>query len=822
MAVEIRPQPGPQDTALRSKADILIYGGQAGGGKTWFLCAEPLRRIHNPLFRGVIFRRTSPQITGGGGIWEEANLLYRPQGAKMREGAEMDARFPSGAAIEFCHLQLEKDKYSHQGKQYCCEVGTKIRTKRGLVPVESIVEGDLVETLSGYHQVMLTQKPRLAECVEARIGDNIQVQTTDHAILTTEGWLSYDDMFYGSRRPLTFEPTLSDAACKSEQQSCGQSCTASRSGDNRSSDHSPKNEQAQLSLDRQDVLVASSFSPQSLQDTDCEVCGGSNQESQQLPLLSCLAVLYEPAKQLSSLSSSERSGCNDASCVQHGTLLEDCQGGCSSLLRQCGEQHHFALEVGQSYLPQQVGVEQRNPNCLRLGDSGNTQICTRQLEQYVHPYTMETLDSLCSVVDCICEMKPCGKRLVVDITVANVSHYVSESGLINKNCYIGFDELTHFTETQFFYLLSRNRSTCGIKPYVRATCNPDAGSWVATFISWWIGEDGLPIQERTGLLRYFVRLEDDTLDWGDSAEELSGRHPHIPTEEILSVTFVPATLADNKILMQKDPGYKAKLMSMPRVERERLLGGNWRVSEGSIIDLEWLSRRWTLDSGNFVIPFQGNVYRVPMAKTRRYATVDTAGTSKEKAALAKQGKQPSNSACLVFDHLPSWTFQYEGRQETLRNLIFLRHVYASKVDWPKLKVDIPELLKVWNVQRTWVENAHHGQPLLDEIKCCPKELVGPVIPGMGDTSAGAKLERAVASGMLSRIEFGQIFLPHDHHDWMPGYVRELSTWTGLPDEPADMIDVTSYACYVTKASSSQSWGGVIPHGQQGQKAYGKI
>jgi len=506
MAVEIRPQPGPQDTALRSKADILIYGGQAGGGKTWFLTAEPLRRIHNPLFRGVIFRRTSPQITGGGGIWEEANLLYRPQGAKMREGAEMDARFPSGAAIEFCHLQLEKDKYSHQGKQYC---------------------------------------------------------------------------------------------------------------------------------------------------------------------------------------------------------------------------------------------------------------------------------------------------------------------------YIGFDELTHFTETQFFYLLSRNRSTCGIKPYVRATCNPDAGSWVATFISWWIGEDGLPIQERTGLLRYFVRLEDDTLDWGDSAEELSGRHPHIPTEEILSVTFVPATLADNKILMQKDPGYKAKLMSMPRVERERLLGGNWRVSEGAIIDLEWLSRRWTLDSGNFVIPFQGNVYRVPMAKTRRYATVDTAGTSKEKAALAKQGKPPSNSACLVFDHLPSWTFQYEGRQETLRNLIFLRHVYASKVDWPKLKVDIPELLKVWNVQRTWVENAHHGQPLLDEIKCCPKELVGPVIPGMGDTSAGAKLERAVASGMLSRIEFGQIFLPHDHHDWMPGYVRELSTWTGLPDEPADMIDVTSYACYVTKASSSQSWGGVIPHGQ-GQKAYGKI
>ncbi len=62
-----------------------------------------------------------------------------------------------------------------------------------------------------------------------------------------------------------------------------------------------------------------------------------------------------------------------------------------------------------------------------------------------------------------------------------------------KNCYdwqgteiayLGFDELTHFTEKQFYYLLSRNRSVSGVKPYVRATCNPDADSWVAKLIDW--------------------------------------------------------------------------------------------------------------------------------------------------------------------------------------------------------------------------------------------------------------------------------------------------------------------------------------------------
>src|SRR4029077_9839556 len=59
---------------------------------------------------------------------------------------------------------------------------------------------------------------------------------------------------------------------------------------------------------------------------------------------------------------------------------------------------------------------------------------------------------------------------------------------------ICFDELAHFTAHQFFYLLSRNRSTCGIKPYIRATCNPDADSWVAEFLAWWIDpETGFPI-----------------------------------------------------------------------------------------------------------------------------------------------------------------------------------------------------------------------------------------------------------------------------------------------------------------------------------------
>ena len=52
-----------------------------------------------------------------------------------------------------------------------------------------------------------------------------------------------------------------------------------------------------------------------------------------------------------------------------------------------------------------------------------------------------------------------------------------------------FDELTHFTKKQFLYLLSRNRSTSGIRPYVRATCNPDPFSWVLELVEWWINPE---------------------------------------------------------------------------------------------------------------------------------------------------------------------------------------------------------------------------------------------------------------------------------------------------------------------------------------------
>lgn len=357
---------------------------------------------------------------------------------------------------------------------------------------------------------------------------------------------------------------------------------------------------------------------------------------------------------------------------------------------------------------------------------------------------------------------------------------------------VGWDELTHFTETQFFYLLSRARSKCGVPTHMRATCNPDARSWVAKFIAWWIDQDsGYAIPERSGVKRWFVR-PNDKLVWGDSREELLAKFPE--QKDPKSVTFIPAKLSDNPTLMESDPRYEGNLMAMPKVERERLLDGNWKASEGSLIDDANL-RRYSRNGDLMVCTVAGKQFIVSPAQCRRFATIDTAGTSREKAEENK-GKPPSWTVCEIWDYYHA------------ADLLFLVNVFRDRVGWGDLKAGIARTLAENRVNRAYIENAHVGPSLREELRGVQCELVGPVIEGMTESHRGAKLERAIASGMLSRIEDHRLLIPDDDRPWIRAYRDELTSWGGLPDETADQIDCTSYASYVCRRLVA-SWGGTI-------------
>lgn len=151
---------------------------------------------------------------------------------------------------------------------------------------------------------------------------------------------------------------------------------------------------------------------------------------------------------------------------------------------------------------------------------------------------------------------------------------------------IMWDEICHFEENQFWYLMSRLRSLSGIPGYVRATCNPDPDSFIYKLISYWIGSNGYPIKERSGVLRWFIRINDE-MKWGDSKQELINLYGDEQTPK--SITFIPSLVTDNKILMEKDPTYISNLQALSLVDRKRLLEGNWliRPTAGTVFKKEW-------------------------------------------------------------------------------------------------------------------------------------------------------------------------------------------------------------------------------------------
>lgn len=112
---------------------------------------------------------------------------------------------------------------------------------------------------------------------------------------------------------------------------------------------------------------------------------------------------------------------------------------------------------------------------------------------------------------------------------------------------IRFDELTHFTEEQYVYLISRVRGTNGYPKQIKSSTNPGG-----------VGH--------TWVKKRFV----------------DGAPPGVPFigEDGLRRVFLPSFIDDNTFLMKEDPGYKERLAALPERERRALLFGDWDIFEG--------------------------------------------------------------------------------------------------------------------------------------------------------------------------------------------------------------------------------------------------
>jgi predicted phage terminase large subunit-like protein len=138
-------------------------------------------------------------------------------------------------------------------------------------------------------------------------------------------------------------------------------------------------------------------------------------------------------------------------------------------------------------------------------------------------------------------------------------------------------------------MFASNRSVCGVKPYIRATCNPDSTSWVRELIAPWIDNDGYAIASESGKIKYFI-VDGENFEFvGETYRTEDGLRPK-------SITYISADIWDNPVLLAKNPDYLTSLRSLPYLERERFLGvrgrgGNWNIKAqaGTVFNAAWFN-----------------------------------------------------------------------------------------------------------------------------------------------------------------------------------------------------------------------------------------
>lgn len=112
------PASKKQAMFLQSNADIIIYGGAMGGGKTYNGLMRHLRWVEDPLYRGYVIRKHQTTLAKAGGVIDESKGLYKEvYPDAVYKTKEMRWIFPSGAQVAFGHLDTEEDAEKYRGLQ---------------------------------------------------------------------------------------------------------------------------------------------------------------------------------------------------------------------------------------------------------------------------------------------------------------------------------------------------------------------------------------------------------------------------------------------------------------------------------------------------------------------------------------------------------------------------------------------------------------------------------------------------------------------------------------------------------------------------------
>lgn len=320
---------------------------------------------------------------------------------------------------------------------------------------------------------------------------------------------------------------------------------------------------------------------------------------------------------------------------------------------------------------------------------------------------------------------------------------------------LALDELAHFSETQFWYLFMRNRSTCGVQPYTRATAMASPDTWLHDFVKPWLIDERWPNHEQSGRIRYMLRDGRDRILWFDSERDA---HDHDADALPISVAIVHARTKDNVELLAHDKKYLSKLGALTAFERATKRDADWgaRPESAGMFDRTWFHIRDRLPS---------EMVRFSVRGWDKAATKKTYGTN-------------------TYADDPDWTAGV--RLDVLRN----GEVVVSDVVAVQERPDkVDALLEHTAVadgphvtQALWIDPAgaglydeHHTRAVLSRAKGCGpqvyhpvgktnvKKYAAPVSAYAGpDTPGGMSVVRATWNGpFFSELE--QFPLEKDEH-----------------------------------------------------------
>ena len=471
-----------QEDAIDSRAHHTLYYGTRGPGKTLTQLMRFRRRVglgYGAHWRGMIldreFKNLEDIVTQGNRFFPKFN-----DGVKFYKTAQSYKwSWPTGEELLLRHAKDAEDYQKFHGHEYCLAVGQKVVLDKGNTPIENVRVGDMILTPKGYRRVNRVLPRRVRPCISTSFYDkdsrliSSQVTSISHRTLTTDGWQNLQSGVSNSNTLLCPE-VIHRSQAFDKSHACGHPVNPANYAFQSSAENSAieSGTSIQVSLQSADLtnswlvalrrlllcaksrLAANEFRAlcKSFLQFDLHKAG--------YPWLrSGLRRLYEQV-----LLTQRRLVLNwNASLRYVRDEIRKVSGYHDDYLTclcLCDELLHTGIENVRSFVPSRSDVPSTNLG-MPWGDSVIEFEHNRLSSyEYEHPYTGKREKSILGLSVVSSQSESCGYLETIDIEVEDANCYISSAGVINKNCFIGWNELTkHPTPELYLKLMSVNRTS---------------------------------------------------------------------------------------------------------------------------------------------------------------------------------------------------------------------------------------------------------------------------------------------------------------------------------------------------------------------------